>query len=152
MCCTFAVPVLLFFLMNWIFWALLSALFAGLTAILAKIGVKGIDSNLATAIRTTVILVFAWSVALMTQTQKLNSISKRTLLFLVLSGLATGASWLCYFKALQLGDASKVAPVDKLSVVVAIALAALFLHEPLTWHHWTGGTLIVSGAIIIAWS
>jgi transporter family protein len=99
-----------------------------------------------------VILVFAWSVALMSQTQKLNSISKRTLLFLVLSGLATGASWLCYFKALQLGDASRVAPVDKLSVVVAIALAALFLHEPLTWHHWTGGTLIVSGAIIIAWS
>lgn len=152
MCCTVAVPVLLFVLMNWIFWALLSALFAGLTAILAKIGVKGIDSNLATAIRTTVILVFAWSVALMSQTQKIISISKRTLLFLVLSGLATVASWLCYFKALQLGDASKVAPVDKLSVVVAIALAALFLHEPLTWHHWTGGTLIVSGAIIIAWS
>ena len=150
--CTIAVPVVLFALMNWIFWALLSALFAGLTAILAKIGVKGIDSNLATAIRTTVILVFAWSVALMSQTQKLNSISKRTLLFLVLSGLATGASWLCYFKALQLGDASRVAPVDKLSVVVSIALAALFLHEPLTWHHWTGGTLIVSGAIIIAWS
>ena len=145
-----APTVVLFVLMNWIYWALLSALFAGLTAILAKIGVKGIDSNLATAIRTSVILVFAWSVALMTQTQKLNSISKRTLLFLVLSGFATGASWLCYFKALQLGDASKVAPVDKLSVVVAIALAALFLHEPLTWHHWTGETLIVSGAIIIA--
>jgi len=94
--------------MNWIFWACLSALFAGLTAILAKIGVKGIDSNLATAIRTTVILVFAWSVALMNQTQKITAVSQKTLLFLVLSGLATVASWLCYFKALQLGDASKL--------------------------------------------
>ena len=138
--------------MNWIFWASLSALFAGLTAILAKIGVKDIDSNLATAIRTTVILIFAWSVTLIGQTQKIAEVPKRTLLFLVLSGLATGASWLCYFKALQLGDASKVAPVDKLSVVVAIALAGIFLHEPLTWHHWTGGILIVSGAIIIAWN
>ena len=138
--------------MNWFFWALLSALFAGLTAILAKVGVKGIDSNLATAIRTTVVLVFAWSVALMSQTQKTDHLSRRTLLFLMLSGLATGASWLCYFKALQLGEASKVAPVDKLSVVVAICLAAIFLHESLTWHHWAGGILIVAGAIIIAWN
>ena len=151
-CLHFALQVVLFVLMNWIFWACLSALFAGLTAILAKIGVKGIDSNLATAIRTTVILVFAWSVALMNQTQKITAVSQKTLLFLVLSGLATGASWLCYFKALQMGDASKVAPVDKFSVVVAIILAAIFLHEPVTWHHWTGGILIVSGAIIIAWS
>lgn len=137
--------------MNWIFWALLSALFAGLTAILAKIGIKGVDSNLATAIRTSVILVFVWPIALATQSQKLSAVTQRTWLFLVLSGVATGASWLCYFRALQLGDASKVAPVDKLSVVVAIALAALFLREPLTWHHWVGGVLIVSGAVIIAW-
>jgi transporter family protein len=138
--------------MNWIFWALLSALFAGLTAILAKIGIKGVDSNLATAIRTTVILVFAWSIVLVTQSQKLSTVTQKTWLFLVLSGLATGASWLCYFRALQLGEASKVAPVDKLSVVVAIILAAIFLHEPVTWHHWVGGALIVSGAVIIAWN
>ena len=138
--------------MNWILWALLSAVFAGLTAILAKVGVKDIDSNLATAIRTSVILVFAWSVALAGQTQRVGDISRKTLIFLVLSGLATGASWLCYFKALQLGDASKVAPVDKLSVVVAIVLAAVFLHEPLTWHHWVGGILILAGAITIAWA
>lgn len=137
--------------MSWLLWALLSALFAGLTAILAKIGVKDIDSNLATAIRTTVILVFAWSVALARQTQSFATVTGRTWLFLVLSGLATGASWLCYFRALQIGEASKVAPVDKLSVVVAIVLAAVFLHETMTWHHWVGGALIVTGAIVIAW-
>ncbi len=113
--------------MNWLFWALLSALFAGLTAILAKVGVKDVDSNLATAIRTSVILVFAWIVAAVTNRQSLQTLSSRTWLFLALSGVATGASWLCYFRALQLGDASKVAPVDKLSVVVAIVLAAIFL-------------------------
>jgi transporter family protein len=138
--------------MSWLTWALLSAVFAGLTAILAKVGVKDVDSNLATAIRTTVILVFAWSVALARQSQSFNTVSRRTWVFLVLSGLATGASWLCYFRALQLGEASKVAPIDKLSVVVAIVLAALFLHEPMTWHHWVGGSLIVLGAIVIAWS
>ena len=138
--------------MSWLVWAGLSALFAGMTAILAKIGVKDVDSNLATAIRTTVILVFAWSVALLRPVQTLHSVSSRTWLFLVLSGLATGASWLCYFRALQLGEASKVAPIDKLSVVVAIALAAIFLHETLTWHHWVGGALIVAGAIVIAWA
>jgi bacterial/archaeal transporter family protein len=138
--------------MNWLIWALLSAAFAGMTAILAKIGVKDVDSNLATAIRTTVILVFAWSVALARQHQDLATVSRRTWLFLVLSGLATGASWLCYFRALQLGEASKVAPIDKLSVVVAIVLAAVFLHEPMTWHHWVGGSLIVLGAIVIAWA
>jgi transporter family protein len=137
--------------MNWIFWAALSAIFAGVTAILAKVGVKGIDSNLATAIRTSVVLVFAWSVAFLGQTQKIADVTQKTWLFLVLSGFATGASWLCYFKALQLGDASKVAPVDKLSVVVAIILAAIFLHEPLNWHHWMGGALIVSGAVVVAW-
>ena len=138
--------------MNWLYWALLSALFAGLTAVLAKVGVREINSNLATAIRTAVILVFAWSIVLVTKTQPLSTITVRTWLFLVLSGLATGLSWLCYFRALQLGQASKVAPVDKLSVVVAIALAALFLGEQLTWRHWVGGVFIVSGTLVLAGS
>ncbi|MEP6802044.1 MAG: EamA family transporter [Acidobacteriota bacterium] len=136
--------------MTWLAWAFLSALFAGLTAVLAKVGVKDVDSNLATAIRTVVILVFAWAVALFRTHQPLSTVPSRTWLFLVLSGLATGASWLCYFRALQLGDVSKVAPIDKLSVVVAIALAALFLHERLTWQNWVGGALIVSGTIVLA--
>lgn len=136
--------------MSWLPWALLSALFAGLTAILAKVGVREINSNLATAIRTVVILVFVWSIALVTKTQPLSTIPLRTWLFLVFSGLATGLSWLCYFRALQLGQASKVAPIDKLSVVVAIALAALFLGEQLTWRHWVGGALIVSGSLVLA--
>jgi transporter family protein len=136
--------------MSWLHWALLSALFAGLTAVLAKAGVTGIDSNLATAIRTVVILVFAWSIALSRGFEALSELTARTWLFLVLSGLATGASWLCYFRALQLGDASKVAPVDKLSVVLAMVLAALCLHEHLTWRHWLGAGLIVTGTVIIA--
>jgi transporter family protein len=138
--------------MSWFLWALLSAFFAGLTAILAKVGVENVNSNLATAIRTLVILIFAWSVALFTKTQSLASIGKRTWIFLILSGIATGLSWLCYFRALQLGEASQVAPVDKLSVVIAIALAAIFLHEHLTWHHWLGGTLIVTGAMVLAYA
>jgi transporter family protein len=138
--------------MSWFFWALLSALFAGVTAILAKVGVQNVSSNLATAIRTVVIFVFAWSVALLTRHQPIASLEKRTWLFLILSGLATGLSWLCYFRALQLGEASQVAPVDKLSVVIAIALAALFLHERVTWIHWLGGLLIVSGSIILAYA
>jgi transporter family protein len=137
--------------MSWVHWALLSAFFAGLTAVLAKVGVKDVDSNLATAIRTAVILVFAWSIALWGAGQSLAAVPPRAWLFLVLSGLATGASWLCYFRALQLGEASSVAPIDKLSVVVAIALAALFLGEHLTWRHWVGGTLIVSGTLVLAW-
>jgi transporter family protein len=136
--------------MNWLIWALLSALFAGITAILAKVGVKDVDSNLATAIRTVVILVFAWLVALLTNRQPIGAIAGRTWLFLGLSGLATGLSWLCYFRALQLGEASRVAPIDKLSVVVAIALAGVFLHERLTWHQWIGGTLILAGALVLA--
>jgi bacterial/archaeal transporter family protein len=136
--------------MNWLHWALLSALFAGLTAVLAKVGVKGIDSNLAMAIRTVVILVFAWSIAASRGFDTLNKATTRTWLFLVLSGLATGASWLCYFRALQLGEASKVAPVDKLSVVVAMVLAAIFLNELVTWRHWIGAGLIVVGTVIIA--
>jgi transporter family protein len=138
--------------MTWFIWALLSALFAGLTAVLAKVGVENINSNLATAIRTVVILIFAWSVALFTKTQPLSSIGRRTWIFLVLSGIATGLSWLCYFRALQLGEASQVAPVDKLSVVIAIALAAIFLHEHLTWHHWLGGALIFTGAVVLAYA
>jgi transporter family protein len=137
--------------MNWLIWALLSALFAGVTAVLAKVGVQGIDSNLATAIRTVVILVFAWSVAFLTNKQPIATISGRTWLFLILSGLATGLSWLCYFRALQLGEASRVAPIDKLSVVIAIALAVVFLHERLTWHQWIGGSFIFTGALVLAY-
>src|SRR3954452_7578617 len=136
--------------MNWLSWALLSAIFAGLTAILAKIGVKDVDSNLATAVRTSVILVFAWIVAWFSNRQPLQTLAPRTWIFLALSGLATGASWLCYFRALQLGEASKVAPVDKLSVVVAVVLAAVWLGEPLTWVHCVGGLLIVTGAVVLA--
>lgn len=138
--------------MSWFVWALLSAFFAGLTAILAKVGVEHIDSNLATAIRTVVILIFAWAVALATKNQSLSTIANRTWIFLILSGIATGLSWLCYFRALQLGEASQVAPVDKLSVVIAIVLAAIFLHEKMTWHHWVGGTLIFTGAIVLAYA
>jgi len=136
--------------MTWLHWALLSALFAGLTAVLAKVGVKDVDANLATAIRTTVILVFAWLIALIGNAPSLATVPRKAWLFLVLSALATGASWLCYFRALQLGEASRVAPIDKLSVVVAMVLAVVFLHEPLTWRHWVGGGLIVCGAVLLA--
>jgi transporter family protein len=138
--------------MTWFIWALLSAFFAGLTAILAKIGVENVNSNLATAIRTVVILVFAWTIVLFTKTQSLSTIGRRTWIFLILSGFATGLSWLCYFRALQLGEASQVAPVDKLSVVIAIILAAIFLHEHMTWHHYLGGTLIFTGAVVLAYA
>jgi transporter family protein len=137
--------------MNWLFWSLLSAFFAGATAVLAKIGVSNVNSNLATAIRTTVVLVFTWGLAMATATPStLARIPRGTWLYLALSGLATGLSWLCYFKALQVGEASRVAPVDKLSVIFVLAFAALFLHEPLTWKHWTGGVLIVAGAVVLA--
>ncbi len=138
--------------MSWFLWALLSAFFAGLTAVLAKVGVEHIDSNLATAIRTVVILIFAWAIALATSNQPFSAIGKRTWIFLVLSGIATSLSWLCYFRALQLGEASQVAPVDKLSVVIAIVLAAIFLHERMTWHHWLGGALIFTGAVVLAYA
>jgi transporter family protein len=138
--------------MTWFIWALLSAFFAGLTAILAKIGVENVNSNLATAIRTVVILIFAWSIVLFTKTQPLSTIGRRTWIFLLLSGFATGLSWLCYFRALQLGEASQVAPVDKLSVVIAVILAAIFLHEHMTWHHYLGGTLIFTGAVVLAYA
>ncbi len=138
--------------MEWLFWALLSALFAGATAILAKIGVSEINSNLATAIRTTMILVFSWTIALLTvRGSELWSIGKKTWLFLVLSGIATGLSWLCYFRALQIGEVSKVAPIDKLSVVVAMVLAVALLGEKLNLREGVGAGLIVLGAIVLAW-
>ena len=138
--------------MNWIAWALLSAVFAGITAVLAKVGVANVNSDLATAIRTTVILVITWAIAFAaTPAAQLVVPGRRTLLFLGLSGLATGMSWLCYFRALQLGEASRVAPLDKLSVVFAIILAGVFLRERLTWHQAVGGALIVAGSLVIAW-
>jgi transporter family protein len=138
--------------MNWLTWSLLSAFFAGLTAVLAKVGVKDVDSHLATAVRTGVVLIFAWGVALATQpTSAVLGLSRKTWLFLILSGLATGCSWLCYFRALQVGDVGKVAPIDKLSVVFVLILAAVFLGEPLTWKTALGGGLISAGAILLAW-
>ncbi len=138
--------------MSWFFWALLSAVFAGATAILAKVGVANVDSNLATAVRTTVVLVFAWLVAALSGQGLggLRSFSSKTWLFLALSGLATGLSWLCYFRALQIGEASKVAPIDKLSVVFVILFAVFFLREPFTWKTGFGAALIASGAVVLA--
>jgi len=136
--------------MNWIVWALLSALFAAATAVLAKVGVEGVDSNIATAVRTSVIVVFAWLVAYLLSPRNAFAVpERRALTFLVLSGLATGLSWLCYFRALQLGPASRVAPIDKLSVVLVILFAALFLGEKLTWGKGLGGLLIAAGAIAV---
>jgi transporter family protein len=138
-------------IMNWFLWALLSAVFAGLTAILAKVGVEGVNSNLATAIRTTVVLVFTWLLAIPAlRTTSLSEVSRRTWLFLVLSALATGLSWICYFRALQLGKASQVAPVDKLSVVIAVGLAVIFLGERLNGREVGGITLIVVGVLLLA--
>ena len=138
--------------MSWIVWALLSALFAGITAVLAKAGVRDVDSDLATAVRTVVILALAWAIALVRSEQTVGSITPRAWTFLVLSGLATGASWVCYFRALKLGEASRVAPIDKLSVVVSMALALLFLGESLTWTKCVGGGLIVAGSLVLAWA
>src|SRR6202789_425019 len=133
--------------MTWLVWALLSALFAAATAILAKVGVAGIDSNLATAIRTTVVLVFTWAIAMaLGKHHAIAAIAGRSWLFLGLSGIATGLSWLCYFRALQLGPASAVAPIDKLSVVLVILFAWIFLGEGLTMHKIIGGLLIAGGA------
>lgn len=117
----------------WLVFAILSAVFAALTSILAKIGIDGVNSNLATAIRTVVVLIMAWGMVFVTHTQSgLAVISKRSWIFLILSGLATGASWLCYYRALQMGEASKVVPIDKLSVVITLILAFVFLHEQFT--------------------
>jgi transporter family protein len=136
--------------MSWLVWSLLSALFAAATAILAKVGVTGVDANLATAVRTSVVLVFAWIVALLAQRPDAQPFSSRTWLFLVLSGLATGLSWICYFHALQAGQASRVAVVDKLSVALVIVFATLFLGESITWTKAIGGVLIVAGVIALA--
>ena len=133
----------------WWIYALLSALFAALTAILAKVGVQGIPSNLATAIRTLVILLFSWGISLARGEQHaLQGVSRKTLLFLVLSGLATGLSWLAYFRALQLGPASRVAPVDKLSLALTVLLAGLLLGEPISWRVGLGAALMVAGALL----
>ena len=137
--------------MTWVGWALLSAVFAAATAILAKLGVAGVDSNFATAIRTSVVVVFAWGVALfLRQPGHFSVPNNRTWLFLTLSGLATGLSWICYFRALQLGPASRVAPIDKLSVALVIVAGTLFLGEKMTWGKALGGSLIVAGAIFVA--
>ena len=137
--------------MTWLIFAFLSAIFAALTAILAKIGIKDVNSNLATAIRTVVILIFAWGIVFAQGTYKqLGSIGKYTLLFLILSGLATGMSWLFYFRALQLGNANKVVPIDKMSLVFTIILAALLLKEKITWTVALGTILMTAGTLIIA--
>lgn len=139
--------------MNWFGWALLSALFAAATAILAKIGVAGIDSNLATAIRTSVVLLFAWMIALVTAgPRSISQIQARSWVFLVFSGLATGLSWLCYFRALQLGPASKVAPIDKLSLVLVVIAAAIFLGEKISVGAAIGVAFMFVGALILATS
>lgn len=136
--------------MSWVIWALLSALFAAATALLAKVGVAHVDSNLATAVRTTVVVVFAWGIALaLGKHGELRDLDRRTVLFLTLSGLATGLSWLCYFRALQLGPASRVAPLDKLSVPLVMIFAWLLLGEKLTGPALLGGLLITAGAIVM---
>ena len=134
----------------WFIFALLSAIFAALTSILAKVGVEGVNSNLATAIRTVVVMVMAWGIVFLTNAQSgMTEISKKSWLFLILSGLATGASWLCYYKALQLGDVSKVVPVDKLSVVITLVLAFVFLHEQFTTKSLIGCILIGIGTLVM---
>jgi len=136
--------------MSWIGWALLSAVFAAATALLAKVGVAHVDSNLATAVRTSVVVVFAWGIAAgLGKHGGVRELDRRTVLFLVLSGLATGLSWLCYFRALQLGPASRVAPLDKLSVPLVMLLAWLLLGEKLTLPAIAGGLLITTGAVVM---
>ena len=134
----------------WFIFALLSAVFAALTSILAKIGIDGVNSNLATAIRTVVVVVMAWGMVFLTNAQNgIVDISKKSWVFLILSGLATGASWLCYYKALQIGEASKVVPVDKLSVVITMILAAVILHEQFTTKSILGCGLIAAGTLLM---
>lgn len=135
----------------WFIFALMSAVFAALTSILAKIGIDGVNSNLATAIRTMVVVGMAWVMVFLTNSQGgLFTIGKKSWLFLILSGLATGASWLCYYKALQIGEASKVVPVDKLSVVITLVLAFIFLHEKFTAKALIGCILITAGTMFLA--
>ena len=134
----------------WFIFALLSAVFAALTSILAKVGINGVNSNLATAIRTVVVVIMAWGMVFLTNAQNgLSGISRKSWLFLILSGLATGASWLCYYKALQIGEASKVVPIDKLSVVITLILAFVFLHETFMTKSLIGCILIGAGTLIM---
>ena len=134
----------------WFIFALLSAIFAALTSILAKVGIDGVNSNLATAIRTVVVVIMAWGMVFLTNTQNgISEISRKSWLFLILSGIATGASWLCYYKALQVGDASKVVPIDKLSVVITMGLAFVFLHEEFTVKSLIGCILIGIGTLVM---
>lgn len=134
----------------WALFAILSALFAALTSILAKVGIDGVNSNLATAIRTVVVLVMAWGMVFLTNAQHgITEIRRESWLFLILSGLATGASWLCYYKALQMGDVSKVVPIDKLSIVITLILAFVFLHESFTSKSLIGAALITAGTLIM---
>ena len=134
----------------WFIFALLSAIFAALTSILAKIGIDGVNSNLATAIRTVVVLIMAWGMVFLTKTQGgISMINKKSWIFLILSGLATGASWLCYYRALQIGNASKVVPIDKLSVVITLILAFVFLHEEFTVRSLIGCVLIGAGTLLM---
>lgn len=134
----------------WFLFALLSAVFAALTSILAKVGINGVNSNLATAIRTVVVVIMAWGMVFLTNAQNgLSGISRKSWLFLILSGLATGTSWLCYYKALQIGEASKVVPIDKLSVVITLILAFIFLHETFTTKSLIGCILIGVGTLIM---
>ena len=134
----------------WMIFALLSAVFAALTSILAKIGIENVNSNLATAVRTVVVVIRAWGMVFLTNTQSgITEISRKSWLFLILSGLATGASWMCYYKALQMGDASKVVPIDKLSVVITLVLAFVFLHEEFTIKSLIGCVLIAVGTMFM---
>ena len=134
----------------WMILALLSAVFAALTSILAKVGIEGVNSNLATAIRTIVVVIMAWGMVFLTNTQNgIMEISRKSWVFLILSGLATGASWLCYYRALQLGEASKVVPIDKLSVVITLVLAFIFLHEKFTPKSLIGCALIGAGTLLM---
>ena len=134
----------------WFVFALLSAVFAALTSILAKIGIDGVNSNLATAVRTVVVVAMSWGMVFLTNAQSgISDISRKSWVFLILSGLATGASWLCYYRALQMGDASKVVPIDKLSVVITLILAFVFLHEEFTFKSLIGCILIGAGTLIM---
>ena len=134
----------------WAIFAILSAIFAALTSILAKVGIEGVNSTLATAIRTVVVLAMSWGMVFLTNVQSgVLAISRRSWLFLILSGLATGASWLCYYRALQLGEASKVVPIDKLSVVITLILAFIFLHEQFTIKSLIGSVLITIGTLVM---
>lgn len=136
--------------MMWFIFALLSAVFAALTSILAKVGIDGVNSNLATAVRTMVVVAMAWGMVFLTNTQGgISEISRKSWLFLILSGLATGASWLCYYRAIQIGEVSKVVPIDKLSVVITLVMAAVFLHEKFTPKSVIGCILIGAGTLVM---